>query len=109
MITDESILASLQSKIGKTAKAMLAGELSFLEGAIELHALGHEAGLSEDPDFGIFTAVMSETDSLPVGSVRQHWSQSALKRLEPEMQRAEKWARQVAGGACKSLASRFAT
>lgn len=109
MITDEDYLASLKAKIGQVAKAMLSGELSFLDGAIELSSLRHQADLTEDPDLIVFTGVTSETDHLPLGVVRQHWSQPALERMEPELQKMEEWARQVAGGACESLARRFAT
>ncbi len=109
MITSEEYLAALQANIGQVAKAMLNGETSFLEGAIELSSLLHQAELTEDPDLSIFSAVASETDSLPIGPVRQHWSKTALERLDPELQKAEEWAKQVAGGACESLARRFAT
>ena len=108
MITNEEYLASLHAQLDQVARAMLAGELSFLEGAIKLVSIGHQAELNDDPDVSIFTAVTSETDHLPIGAVRQHWSPEALERLAPELQKAEEWARQVAGPACESLARRFA-
>jgi hypothetical protein len=37
----------------------------------------------------VFTAIDSETDTLPIGEVRQHWSREALERKEPEISEAE--------------------
>jgi hypothetical protein len=56
---------------------------------------------------GIFTAIDSETDALPLGEVRQYWDQAALERLEPDIREAERWAREAGRSACISLIQRF--
>lgn len=90
------------------ARGMIDGSIQYLEGAIELSALRFEVGLPEDDkDFLAFTGVSSETDHLPIGSVRQYWSQEALERHEPEIQQSIKWAKEVSLSECKSIVARF--
>lgn len=87
---------------------MLDGRLSFLIGSRRLAALRHETDTAaDDTDFMVFVAIDSETDALPLGAVREHWDQSALARLEPEIKKAEYWASTVGADACRSLIARF--
>jgi hypothetical protein len=44
----------------------------------------------------VFTAIDSETDALPIGEVRQHWSSEALERKESETTAAERSYRNTA-------------
>jgi hypothetical protein len=62
---------------------------------------------TDDADFLIFVAIDSDTDTLPLGSVREYWDQGALARLEPEIEGAERWASTVGADACRSLMVRF--
>jgi len=87
---------------------MLNGQLSYLEGARTLVALSHEAAVrDDDADFRIFVAIDSDTDSLPLGGVRDYWDKEALARFEPEIQIAETWAKEHRANACSSLIKRF--
>ena len=87
---------------------MLNGTVPFLEGVRLLVSLRREAEVQEDDiDFLAFVAVDSETDALPVGNVREHWSLAALARLEPEIQTATEWAKGFASAACVSVVRRF--
>lgn len=94
-------------EIGKTAKAMLSGATSFIEGAREIRRLAHEHGLRDDADIIVFVAIDSETDALPFGELRSMWNTEALAKLQPEIDSAEAWAREVGTAACERLVQRF--
>ncbi|MGI2172802.1 DUF2489 domain-containing protein [Shewanella ulleungensis] len=92
----------------EVASGMLDGSVHYLEGAHKLSSLRFEVGLPEDDkDFQSFSLVSSEIDHLPIGAPRQHWSQEALDRLEPEIQQSIKWAKEVSLSECKSIVARF--
>jgi hypothetical protein len=97
-----------RQEIGKTAHKMGDGSLSFLEGARLIHKLYARAKLLDhDPDIIVFTGIVSETDSLPIGNERQRWSAEALVRLQPEIDRAERWAQEFGRLSCERLIRRF--
>ena len=90
-------------------RAMLAGELSFFEGAIQVCALSSSIRVSEnDPDIMAFVVIESETDHLPPLKTQPLWSTNALQRLQPELKETEAWAKSFASEACKNLIERFA-
>lgn len=90
-------------------RAMLAGELSFFEGAIEVCSLRSSIRVSEnDQDIMAFVAIESETDHLPPIKAQPFWSTEALHRLQPEFEKTETWAKSFAIESCKNLIERFA-
>ncbi|WLI89485.1 DUF2489 domain-containing protein [Massilia sp. R2A-15] len=100
---------SKRRQVVETAQAMLDGQLCYLIGSRRLSALRHEVDIANsDADFLIFVGIDSDTDALPLGEVRRHWSAEALAKLEPEIQSAEAWAAKVGSEACRSLIARFA-
>jgi len=106
--THEEFSRSVRRQIVSTAQAMFEGQLSFLIGSRRLAALRHETdAAADDADFLVFVAIDSETDALPLGSVREHWDRGALARLEPEIEAAEHWAFTVGADACRVLIARF--
>ena len=107
-ITHEEYVASVRSRIASIASSMLDGTLPFLEGVRVIRSLRGEVDLpADDPDLKIFLVVDSETDALPIGSVRELWADDALRRLEPEIESATRWAIETASHACESLVRRF--
>jgi hypothetical protein len=86
---------------------MREGSLSFIEGAREICALAYQVGLDCDPDVIVFVGIESETDALPMGDVRKLWQEEALRKLQPEIDHAEAWARASGSAACESLIARF--
>jgi hypothetical protein len=87
---------------------MLDGQMSFLLGSRVLAPLRPQSDASRyDQDFLVFVAIYSQTDTLPLGAVREDWDQHALARLEPEIEEAEQWASTVGANACRSLIARF--
>ncbi|MFL9999281.1 DUF2489 domain-containing protein, partial [Paraburkholderia sediminicola] len=59
----------------RLAHAMLDGNLSFSEGAVQILAVKSRlSGIADrDPDFDAFLVIMSETDHLPLESQRPLW------------------------------------
>ena len=104
-MNDASIFA--RSEIGRVAREILVGAISFIEGAREINSLRFTADLEWDPDIVPFVAIDSDTDELPLGEVRRLWIPDALARLQPEIDKAEKWARNVGTEPCTNLARRF--
>lgn len=107
-MSHEEYIEKQRKRAAEVASGMLDDSIHYLEGAIELSSLRFEVGLPEDDkDFLTFTAVSSEIDHLPIGSPRQYWSQEALDRHEPEIQKSIKWAKEVSLSECKSIVERF--
>ena len=107
MSHDEYVLSS-RSQAAEIAAAVLAGTLPLLEGCHLLDALRSGVEVPErDPDFLAFNLVQSETDTLPIGKVRQNWAPEALASAEAELQSAAEWAGPIALPACESVVARF--
>ena len=107
-MSDEAEVTATRQRIVETARAMLDGRLSFIEGERRMSRLRLDADLPEfDPDMIRFVAIDSETDTLPFGDVRQYWQPAALAKLQPEIERSEQWARDTGWAACQSLIARF--
>ena len=108
VVTHEQYVSSVRKRIATVALGMLNGDLPFLEGAIELASLRHEAAVEEsDPDFLPFVVIASETDNLPIGAMKKNWSQEALLKHQPEIDEAIIWAKKIGTAACQSLVGRF--
>jgi hypothetical protein len=105
---NESEIANARRAIFDTAKAMLAGKLSYIEGARKIVAAKSLARLDElDADLLPFEGIDSETDALPFGVTKAHWQGAALEALQPEIDRLEAWARQLGEPYCRNLVARF--
>ncbi len=100
--------AQARERLVSLCRQMLAGELSFFEGAIQVCSLRSSIGVPDaDPDFQAFVVIWSETDHLPPRHVQHRWSSTALLRLQPEFEQTETWARGFANQACENLIKRF--
>lgn len=94
--------------MAEIAQAMLDGRVSFIVGTRQILALRGRAGYSDlEQDLLPLIAVDSESDRFPIGDVRALWSTAGLARLQPEMDRVEQWARDVASEACRDLIRRI--
>lgn len=95
--------------LADAARRMLSGELSFLDGTRIVLAQRRSAGIDDhDPDLTDFVLIDSETDHLPIGPQRAHWSTDALQAKEPEMRDAEAWARRIGETSAERLLERYA-
>lgn len=107
MSTDRGI-AMARLDIAAAARAMLDGQLSFIEGGRRIAGLRLYADLPElDQDAMAFALIDSETDTLPFGETRLLWNPDALAKLQPEIERSERWAREVGEEPCRRLVERF--
>lgn len=98
----------LRLEARQLAKAVLSGGLDILEAAPQLWGILQRLGLEwDDEDSSAFGLIASETEHLPVGQQRLHWSEDALKRKEPRIVAARKWAEEFGMPACRRLESRW--
>jgi hypothetical protein len=105
---NEEDVAAARQLVVETARAMLDGRLSFIEGARRISGRKWDVDLPElDPDMVRFLLIDSETDTLPFGDVRPLWQPAALAKLQPEIERSGQWARATGWAACQSLTARF--
>jgi hypothetical protein len=110
MSWNESDIVAARRAIFHAAQDMLAQRLSYIEGARKIHASIRAAKVNEvDPDLVPFIGIISETDALPTEQTRSLWQAAALQRLQPEIDRSEAWARQLAETHCRNLVERFSS
>jgi hypothetical protein len=89
-------------------RAMLSGEMSVFEGAVQVCSLRHNIEVPEDDaDLEAFVLIQSETDHLPLKDIQHRWSAEALERIQPELEKTEVWAKPFASVACENLIKRF--
>jgi len=72
-VTNEEEWLSLCRQIAARSRDLLDSRLGIIDAARALQALGHSVRAESDPDFITFTAIDSESDHLPIGSVRREW------------------------------------
>jgi hypothetical protein len=95
-------------KIAQICSAMLEGSTSYIVGARQIVRLRFDARLEHDPDILPFVGADSETDALPLSEdIKRLWSPNALEKLQPEIDRAEQWARNFLEPRCQALVTRF--
>jgi hypothetical protein len=103
------IVATNRRRVAQIAQDLLDGRVGIIAGARQISALcGGHVGLDEfDPDFRAFIAIDSETNDLPVGQTRQHWSPGSLAKKDEEIARCEALYREPARKAASHLVARF--
>jgi hypothetical protein len=94
-------------KIHARAVDLLEERARVIETARAISKLAYWTGLRDDPDVSTFVAIDSETDTLPVGEVRQYWAAHALEREDIEIDRAERLYAATARQAAEALVDRF--
>jgi len=106
----EEYIDSVRIKIGRTAQNMMNGTKNYLEGAIEISSLCHEAEVDiNSEEFIVFRGISSEVDHLPIGEARKLWSKEALEKHEPEIQKSTSWAKETSLEQCNFLAKKYGT
>ncbi|WP_315765505.1 MULTISPECIES: hypothetical protein [unclassified Bradyrhizobium] len=108
MSWNEAEIEAARDTVLKTAQDMLAGNLTYIEGARKIVVARWAARLNErDADILAFIGIDSETEALPVGPIRKYWQRSALDALQPEIDRSEAWARGFGERHCRNLIHRL--
>jgi hypothetical protein len=107
-LSHKEYIAKQRLKVVDLVTQVIDGKISILLAARQIVQLRFEIGVDEnDKDILVFVGIDSESDSLPLGSERAHWSEEALKNKENEIKSTEKWALDFGIEACKSLKARF--
>jgi hypothetical protein len=102
-MSGEAQSTGASSEILFLAKQFLAGQLGVIETARALSPLRHYANSEVSEVLLAFTVIDSETDCLPLGKVRQHWTAEALERKDREFVEAEDFYRSTAIDAATRL------
>jgi hypothetical protein len=105
--TNETEILRAQSEVVSTAHGILSGGVGIVEGARKITKLGHALGMDRDPDFTFFVGLDSEADHLPVGEVRRHRAEDALRRTDEELRACESFYRADAFRVCQILIQRY--
>ena len=87
MMQPTEYITAKKEELVAVAAAMIEGNLNLIEGVRKIASLRYKI---EDPTNKIFTyfiAVDSETDHLPLGSMRVHCAPEYLKQADDEMER----------------------
>jgi hypothetical protein len=92
-----------ESQILSLAKQFLGGQLGVIAASRKLSPLRHEVEAELAEVLIVFTGIDSDTDTLPIGEVRQHWSPEALERKDREIIEVENFYRQSATEAAMRL------
>ena len=80
-------------------------QLGVTEASRKVVALRDSLGELSNPLFNTFVAVESETDTFPIGDVRQRWSAAALSRMDAEREATERHYRPYMLEECGALMS----
>jgi hypothetical protein len=105
---NEEYMTQKRAEVVYVSKEIIDNKIGIIEGVRKLSKLHHIVSKDAfDPDFIIFTAIDSETDGLPVGAVREHWSLSALEIKKKEVKKAEHLYKEQVIKACKNLISKY--
>jgi hypothetical protein len=86
------------------AKQLLAGQIGVIAAARALAPFRHDARPELSEILLFFAGIDSETDQLPIGEVRQHWSAESLQRKDREIAKAEEFYLESAMKAATRLA-----
>ncbi|MGY8685949.1 hypothetical protein Q2941_50925 [Bradyrhizobium sp. UFLA05-153] len=109
MSWNQSEVIEARRSILETARRVLSGRTSSIEGARIIASRRFKARLEDDPDILPFVGIDSETEALPFGSDRIHWQAQALSELKSKIDEAEAWARNFAASHCQKLLAREIT
>jgi hypothetical protein len=108
MSLNQAEVLKARRTILETAKGVLSGAVSPIEGARVIVASRSAARLEADPDILPFVGIDSETEALPLGKDRDYWQKQALADLQPTIDEAQHWARDLGADHCQNLLARSA-
>src|SRR6266481_596686 len=95
-MSHDEYVSTQRRRVVVLAKRILSEGLEVLDGSCQIAALRGEIDIDlDDDDLMAFVCVMSETDHLPIGAEAQNWSDEALARKEPDIDRARAWATDI--------------
>jgi hypothetical protein len=95
-------------EIVQRCQDLLEGRLGVIEAARRLKELAFRVRAEEDEDFLLFRVIDSESDALPVGPGRAHWSAAALEREDAKIAGFEDNWREQAMASARHSAEKYA-
>lgn len=93
--------------IVRSARDLIDGRKGVIESARALRRLGQKVRADGDPDFTLFIAIDSESDSFPVGDERKNWALPALEHEDVKIGSFEKAWRGQAVNAARRLFDKY--
>ena len=98
-----------QRAVARAARAVVAGDMSIIDGARILSRVGAEltADPWDDAEFRLFALLDSETDHLPTDTQRGLWDPAAFEEKQRNVRRIEAAYRDEVIAACERLIRRF--
>jgi hypothetical protein len=94
-------------KIRARADDLFEERLGVIMAARAISSLAFSAQLRDDEDVLTFVAIASETDTLPLGEVREFWAPHALAKQDVDIEKAEALYRSPAREAAHRLMERL--
>ena len=108
MPADHDPLAQDKREIVSVARRILNGSSGIIAGAREITRVRFTShSIEKDQELLVFGGIASETDHLPVGDARKHWSAEALAAKDAEIKSAETFFTERALRAAKILINRY--
>ena len=107
-VTNEQQWRSHCRKIRARARGLMEGRIGVISAAREFTGLAQWVRALDDPDFTTFIGIASESDHLPVGSVRKEWAPEALSEKDCEIRQLEDRWRERAQDAARNLSEKYA-
>jgi hypothetical protein len=106
-VTNEDYWRKQCQRLVAHAQELIEGRVGVIETARAMIQYRSWFRVGNDPDFMTFVGIDSETDHLPIGSVRQHWDNAALEKKDVEIKRAETFYRDQAMQAAQNLIQKY--
>ncbi len=88
-VTNEASWIKTCKKVVARASDLEEDRISVINCAREMSKLAFWLREQDDKNFIVFRGINSESDTLPTGKEREHWSEDALKREDKEILRVE--------------------
>lgn len=106
-VTNEASWRKTCKKVVARARDLEERRIGVIVCAREMCKLAFWLRAEDDPDFLVFRGIASESDELPAGQERLHWSESALQKEDIKIAEAEKIWRGAALEAAESLRRKY--
>ncbi len=94
-------------KVRALAQRIISGEVGVIEGSRQMAKFEVWLHARSDEDFRVFAGVNSESDHLPVGEARKHWSSEALLQKDQEILSLEDFYRNEVIAAAHRIRTKF--
>jgi hypothetical protein len=106
-VTSELYWKKQCSRLVALCRDVVDRRVSAIQASRTINRFRFELRAEKDPDFLTFTLIDSDTDNLPLGGVREHWSEEALVQKDAELRDAEAFYAEMAKKAAANLIKKY--